>query len=297
MLEAVSVYVNAVKRHTKYAIDEYVTASRVHENCAGKIDAYAIENDTIHVYAFKYGRYPVEVYENWELLECAAGVYDRTRCANIELTIVQPRAYHKDGRIRTWKIHESQLLKYIERLKRIEQQASDSSARCRPNPACTTCNARANCESLRTFTLAAVDYVSNAGTLELPGPELANELNFLQLAKKSIETRIMSIEEEAKAAIKRGDAIPGLRLESGVSHKTWAKPVAEVIALGEVLGIPLNKEPAIITPKQAIAAGFPPELACVYIKDTPGALKLTIDTSDNKFYTTNLLTTEEDIQL
>jgi hypothetical protein len=79
------------------------------------------------------------------------------------------------------------------------------------------------------------------------------------------------------ALLKAGHQVPHWAVEHGNGRTVWAKPVAEVLALGAAFGLDLAKPPEAITPKQAIDKGLDPSMAAAYSNTPRGEAKLVVD--------------------
>jgi hypothetical protein len=88
------------------------------EDLFGTADFVAVlPGGDLHVVDLKYGRgVPVEVKDNTQLLYYALGVWlalkDATPIQSVTMTIVQPRAPHEDGPIRSWSIPVLDLIQW-----------------------------------------------------------------------------------------------------------------------------------------------------------------------------------------
>lgn len=83
----------------------------------GTVDYHALLHRTLHVVDLKYGRYHVvEIHGNTQLRFYALAAYlslsqqDRDKVREIRITIVQPRAEHPDGPVRSETLHVLDLL-------------------------------------------------------------------------------------------------------------------------------------------------------------------------------------------
>jgi hypothetical protein len=119
----------------------------------------------------------------------------------------------------------------------------------------------------------AIDVSARWQPLEMPPEGVALELNMIDIALERLKARQDGLTEQAKALIRGGKSVPGYALEAGQGRERWAKPVGEVIALGEMMDIALAK-PGAITPKQAIKAGLPKEVVASYSETPSGEIKL-----------------------
>jgi hypothetical protein len=63
-------------------------------------------------------------------------------------------------------------------------------------------------------------------------------------------------------------------LQAGTGRQQWKVPVAEVIALSQVMGVELCKSVDTITPAQARKAGLPEEIVNMYSERQSGEKKL-----------------------
>lgn len=87
------------------------------EDLFGTVDFYAVVGSTLHVVDLKYGKYHVvEVTGSTQLRFYALAAYldlspaDRVAVDWIVMTIVQPRAPHEDGPVRSWSVSVLDLL-------------------------------------------------------------------------------------------------------------------------------------------------------------------------------------------
>ena len=69
-----------------------------------------------------------------------------------------------------------------------------------------------------------------------------------------------SLEEQALAIAKSGNDIPHWIAEHSKGRERWQVGANEVLALGKLLDIDLQKAPECITPSQARKAGLPEEI-------------------------------------
>ena len=262
-------------------IEEKIEIAVVHADCWGTPDCWAFRpwSNELHVWDYKFGFSPVEVFENWQLLEYACGIIDRLNIQPraISLHIVQPRGYHRQGPIRTWTISKEQLGKYLVELWKAERKAVEPDAPCVPSIQCTHCTARHACNALQRAALRFVDTGAETVPLELDAGQTGNELRLLHNAAKLLDARITGLEEQAKAFIAQGRTVPHYRMDWGQGREIWKCPVSQVITLGDMMHVDLRKPAEAITPKQAVKAGVPREVIDRFSETTRGALKLITD--------------------
>lgn len=283
--------------HHLAMVERRIMIPRVHAQNWGTPDIVAwVESTTgeriLYVWDFKFGHGHVEVFENWQLMDYALGcLTDANEWAHrnnvpafpetsitVVLRVVQPRSYHRDGPIREWKISAMNLLPYAQRLHTAAMAAMEPNAACVPSPdACEHCTGRHACEALQTAAYRGIDLARRSIPLELSPAALGLELRLLTDAGQLMEARRSGLAQQAESVARKSISVPHWTLMAGVSRRKWNKPDAEVIALGEMMGIPVARPAEAITPTQAVAAGIPEELIAAYSFRPPGAMKLTLD--------------------
>lgn len=122
--------------------------THIHPELFGTVDCAFVEHfGTLHIIDFKYGRMPVEVKENTQLICYAIGIahkfdYD---FESVKLTVVQPRANHADGFVRSWgmpieKIFDWEKI-FIDGIQKTEQSDPDFNS----GSHCYFCPAKKKC--------------------------------------------------------------------------------------------------------------------------------------------------------
>jgi len=254
--------------------------SRIHPECFGTVDFYHYSpmNNILHVVDYKFGHGFVEVFENWQLIEYAAGLIDKLNIVKgdtkIVLMIIQPRSFHSDGPVRTWETTYVELSDYFERLKAVELKAMMPDALCTPSPECKYCSAKHACTSLQASALVSVDIAYQNRPHDLTPRELGSELRILKAAANLLDARINGLEAQAIYQLQAGQTVPFFTLEPTQGRENWTIKAHEVAALGALFGVDLMKEPAAITPKQAIKAGLPAAIVSQNSASKSGPMRL-----------------------
>jgi hypothetical protein len=295
MIEGAKLYYNSVKAHYDKAleqqyllptssetfskvsdihIEEILHISSIHPRCFGTPDCWFIQNNTLFLFDYKFGHGQVEVYENWQLLEYAAGILQNNPVEHVIFFIVQPRSFHREGQVRQWAVSQQKLNYYFETLKIAENNAAQVLAPCFVSSECKRCTARHVCPTLQINALDSVDISLHNTPNDLDEGNLGKELAVLKHAAMILDARITGLEEQAKFMITKGKRVPGFKLDSVSNREVWTKSVDEIIVLGKLLGINLTKDPTIVTPAQARKLGVEDYILNGYISRQKGALKL-----------------------
>jgi|ERR1700728_1292312 len=287
MLDGADLYEHEVKGKAQkniLHIEEKVDISIIHPECWGTPDCWTLVDNHLHIFDYKFGHGFIEVFENWQLLEYAAGISQLVSFEKVTMTIVQPRSYTREGPIRSWTIDAADLSGYMDKLRNIEFRAMEPEAVCIPSPECMHCTGRHACTALQKTTGRFMDVALASLAWDLDSRQTAWELKHLRSAAQLIEARMTGLEEQAKSMILRGEYLPGFKLEPGQGREHWTKETAEVITLGELMGLNLSKPSEVITPAQARKIGIHEDILAQYSQRIPGKLKLVEDNSAAKVF-------------
>jgi hypothetical protein len=260
------------------------------KNTPGTPDGWHWDADgkVLDLYDYKFGHRPIDAYECWQCIDYVDKILLHVRQTDlagvkVNITIVQPRAYHAESPVRSWSVHASDLVPYWNRLREAYHAACEPEPLATPGAWCGQyqCKARAGCLVLqRSAYLSASE--SQRGVLQNLGPlELGTELVILREAKAVIDARIDGLDEQAIALMHTGTNVPHWTLARTNARRVWTKPADDVIALGQMMGLALEKPAAPITPAQALKAGLSSELLDQYSEKPAGAFVLKPETAFN----------------
>lgn len=268
-------------------VEHTLAIPRVHGNNWGTPDAFYPEDTmlTLHLFDYKFGHEYVDEFENWQLINYAAGLFDLYQIdgkadewTTVTMTIVQPRCYHRDGPVRRLTVRASELRGHINQLRMAAEAAHEANPVATVNPKCKHCSGRHACEPYQRSALQAADLSMRSVPLDLTPVAMGLELAMLKRAQAAMDGRISGLEASIDAQIRQGQRVPGWCLEPTEGRTAWSVPAQEVAILGDMYGVALRKD-AVITPKQAEKAGIPAEIVKEYSFNPPGAQKLVPETS------------------
>ena len=218
----------------------------------------------IEVVDLKNGRGIVEVNNNKQtrtyallaLLNAPKELVDQID--QVKVTIVQPRASHKDGRIRSETFHLAELIEWTAELMKAMGRSKkaldafslingsrtlfDEWAQVALTPGnCTFCPAQGICPALRTKALAVAPEVARTWfedtTLETV-PMISNtvpalspeELSHILDGIDMLEDWAKAVRATAHSLAESGVTIPGYKLVDKISNRKWAADDEKVIA-------------------------------------------------------------------
>lgn len=171
---------------------------------------------------FKYGRHPVEAKNNTQL-----GLYGIGFCddigykGKIKLTIVQPRAHHVDGPVRTWIATAKELNDLRIRARKVLTNAHGSKKKA--GDWCHYCLLAPTCEAKnkQIQTLASVEF----GTVDFR-PMIPDSMNDKQIAAivehhKAIAKWMESVVAHARKEAMHGNEIAHTKLVRNAGRNGW----------------------------------------------------------------------------
>lgn len=266
-------------------IERRIEAKRIHELSFGTADAflYARNQGRIYIWDYKFGFEVVEAYENWQSINYLAGIIEELEInghveqhTTVHVRIVQPRAFHRDGPIREWVVKASDLRAHFNILQANAHKALGPDAEYKTGSHCKHCPGRHACPAALKAGLGLYEVAAQTVPVELSAEALAVQYSIVQRARKQLEYLESGFEEQIKELIRKGANVQGYCVEERVGRERWAKPVAEVIALGDMLGHNLRKGGAI-TPNQARKLGIDDAVIMAYSEKPKTGLKIVLD--------------------
>ena len=240
MDKPIKVHAFAEQRVHASSIDEYVwgTADYVIFQKGGRLV----------VVDYKFGKGVVEAEANKQMMVYAVAVEDFLAGSvfdEIELVIVQPRARHAEGSVRSFTMSSGELNVFRAELKAAVARTKDPNAQRVAGSWCKFCPALAYCPEVRvgvekaaqtTFTKLPAPPSKEVGASFLPDPnkftpeQLAHALEW----KPSIEAWYKAIEARGlEELMKDPDSVPGWKVVKGRKNRVWgdAQQVENAFAL------------------------------------------------------------------
>jgi hypothetical protein len=128
-----------------------------------------------------------------------------------------------------------------------------------------------------------IDFAGKLQTHTLTGHNLGVDLKLLRRAQKAIEYRLSGLEEQAIHELSNGGLVSYFSTERGKGRERWKKdvPHAEVIMMGDLLGVDIRKPVEMDTPAQVRKKGIDESVIREYSETPMTALKL-VEVDDAK---------------
>lgn len=268
--------------HTLHS-EQHIKCPSIHSECHGTPDLSLLNLSLMRltVWDYKFGHVYVSAYENWQLITYVAGLCENYGTATtdnlmVDMRVVQPRNYHPDGPVRSWLVPFKDLTPYFAKLRAQGALALLPDPACRVGSHCENCKARHACPTLQGGSYMGVELAGQAIPFDLEPRAKGRELARLTTAADMLKARISGLEADVLYLAKTGTNVPGWMAKQGTGREKWARPVEEIVALGDMMGVSVAK-PGAMTPKQAIAAGLDAAVVRQYTETPPGEIKLVRD--------------------
>lgn len=251
MIEAVQVYVDLIRKESKgfkVDIEKRFSLEWLHKGMFGTNDAsFGEPFGTLNIYDYKHGAgVAVEAEGNTQMIYYALGasydsdIDDLEDYEKIRMTIVQPRAFHEDGPIRSWTITRDELLEWKDKLKAGAIATEDPNAPLNPsNDACRWCNAAGFCPALneKAQEIAKTDFADTLPSVDVISIEQASKVvahkklltDFIDACEARLEEEMITNKkpvEDLKVVKKRGSTIwNGEEMVSQVLEKKYGDQI------------------------------------------------------------------------
>lgn len=206
----------------KLFVEQHISAEKIDKDVFGTADAivYDEKNSRLHIIDFKYGAgIAVESEGNKQMRCYALGAlltFSDFRVDEIEITIVQPRAPHTCGPIRSETLSALGLLRFAGELRELAERTRNPKALFATGDHCRFCPAAGICTALsaKATELALTKFESKAPYV----PEkLAEVLDRLPL----LEDWIKSVREFAFNELNAGKVVPHWKLVPKRAQRKW----------------------------------------------------------------------------
>ena len=205
------------------------------------------ERKVVEVVDYKHGYNLVEVEHNSQLILYAIGVCAKVDWVNspqtetIKMTVVQPRAPHIRGPVRSWEIPAYELFGMLEDLRLAAEATDQPNAPLVPGEKqCKWCKAKATCPALTQQAMDVFKPVAQPGTAQAAQSWEENLLRPVEVMDlpslvKALDQEALvsgwfkSIREHLTKLAKEGTQIPNYKLVHAQTRRKWGVDDEEVI--------------------------------------------------------------------
>jgi len=267
MAEAVEVFVDhvrsrqAARPNATLQLEQRCSLEKLNppEPMFGTADVSLHEPDLLEVIDYKHGRgVVVEVHENPQLMYYAllAAVATGRIPDRIRVTIVQPRAFHPVGPVRSYEFDKERLIGFKHQLFEAAEKTQDPAAPLQVGDHCKFCKAKPTCPAQRDHAVDLLESEFEYEAMTPPSPEALtpDELGVILQRSGLVMDWIREVESHALAFMENGGTIPGYKLVAKRSNRKWIdKDAAENYLRRRGLKTEERTKRTLISPAQAEA--------------------------------------------
>lgn len=257
MIEAVDMYLEVVlSKNGSVFVEQRVDLG---DGLFGTPDAIVATVETLHVIDFKYGAgVPVEVQGNGQLRFYAAAALGKIRDVfrQVELTIVQPRARHADGPVRSETLSPLELDVWEHSvLWPAVEAARQPDAPLKAGDHCRFCPALGICSAALELQLEVIGRDFRVIDLPDPGTLATGDLVRVQDGSALLLAWLKAVAAELQNRLVAGEEVPGYKLVTKRANRAWR----DEALVREYLGMYVDvEETRLLSPAQvekALRAG------------------------------------------
>lgn len=212
MLNAVQEYLDFVRvleadggrRKTEHRVH----VPEFHSQFFGTLDCVVEAADAVHIVDYKHGvGVVVDAEDNPQLMYYGYGYLADSPWADdvpVKLTIVQPRAFHPDGAIRTWETTVGHIRQWAETELRPAMDATKDLDYLALGQWCRFCPAKLVCPAYEGLARKALN---------------AKSITYLEA--QQLKMLVKATEEDADRRALAGEEIEGVKVVRKISHRVW----------------------------------------------------------------------------
>ena len=194
----------------------------------GTSDFTALHDGILHVVDYKHGKgVPVDVVGNVQGLCYGLGAsmhFEDEQWDTLRITIVQPRAYHESGGVRSWDVPRNELFDYMMNYAMYAKATEDPDAPLNTGSWCRFCKAKPQCpeqykHAQEAMQMDFTEPTSKPVPIEFLTDEQITELVLNRI--KIIEQWCSSVKDFAQKKAEAGNALPGTKLVHTRAVRMW----------------------------------------------------------------------------
>lgn len=291
MASAVQIYLDAVAAERErlgptceMRVEQSVRPFDDRDDMWGTSDCILIEAfGELVVFDYKHGKgHAVDSEYNVQAMYYAFGAMRELGCSShvskVTVVIVQPRAPHAEGRVRSWSLTSAELATFGATLRAAAEATTEPDAPLVPGDHCRWCPAKGVCPALRERVSKELEVHFDAPfEMEPAHPTLPDPRNPAQVARAlrlapMIEEWIKAVEGYAFHLLQAGEDVPGFKLVQRGTHRQWKDPKAAARAArealkaagqaeGQIYTEPKMRSPAQLEKMKALGTAFTDEHA------------------------------------
>ena len=217
----------------EYLVEDQIDLRHLGGDCWGTLDyaSWVIGND-LYVCDYKNGLVTVEVKDNKQLKIYALGLLEEIGYdfRHIYIVIIQPRAAHVTGPIRSQRLTPEHMKNFKKLLKKAIEETKDENATLSAGAWCQYCPAIGHCPEIigTAQELAKIEFAdsTSGNNTELPSIESITDDQLSRIIEHSRAFRawLDHCQQEAVERLQKGSDLSGLKLIRSPGRARWKDP-------------------------------------------------------------------------
>lgn len=221
-----------------------IDAPEFHELFYGTLDRGYVKDTRMWIRDLKYGAgIAVDVEWNPQIMYYAYGLLrHHPKVETVDLGIVQPRAFHPDGKIRTWEVSADAIRAWAEEKLKPAMLATSVDHDLDAGSWCRFCPAKLVCPLMWSLFGAAMQ-TDPKQVINLSDASLGRSYHYIAAVKSFMK----AFEEEAFRRLNTGHRIQGIKLVNKKANRVWKQGAEQAFAARfgrDVYSLPELKSPA-----------------------------------------------------
>jgi len=257
MVSAVEVYVEHCRPLMgRHMVEHKFDLPFLGEGEKGTSDFTALHERILHVVDYKHGKgVPVDAVDNIQGLCYGMGAsahFQNDDWDTLRITIVQPRAYHDDGPVRSWDVPRDEIFEYMLNFAAAAKATEDPNAPLKVGKWCRFCKAKVGCPAqLKNATdTMEIDFAEETSK-PVPIGLLSDEqiLNIVFNKIPIIEQWCASLKDYAQKKAEAGEPIKGSKLVYTRAVRMWKDKTQAEEVLKAKFGEKIYEKEFVSAPK------------------------------------------------
>lgn len=265
MADAVQVYLDVVRRRLEETdgilhVEKKFNLDWLYPGMFGTNDVCIEEPfGKLTVIDYKHGAgVPVSPHENAQLMYYGLGASHGEDFEEVELVIVQPRAYAEGEAERVWATTPERLEEFAKELKAAVFRTRRKTAKLVTGSHCRFCPAKVTCPEVHKqnniSAMKAFDPVNSEKAIVLPDPKglTPKQMKRVLDGEDLLKSWLSSVREYAFDYMEKGKVVPGYKLVKKTKHRIWksGKDIADELQKQGVYGVDMYAPQKLKTPAQ-----------------------------------------------
>lgn len=255
MADAIQIYLieclSDAEKDDLVMVETGIDSPDFHPDFFGTVDFARVKKakKLLKIRDLKYGAgIAVDAEDNPQIMYYAYGILRKLAAQGIQISlvdlgIVQPRAFHPLGKIRTWTIPAEDLHKWANEVLKPAMIATSMEADLDAGPWCRFCPAKLVCPLMDALFGAAAT-ADPTRVVELTDTSIGRSYQYTEAVKFYLK----ALQEETFRRLQAGHEVPGTKLVNKKANRVWKSDAETVLRI--TYGNAIYSKPEMVSPAE-----------------------------------------------